>query len=235
MTKTAVITGANRGLGLAFATAYAKAGWTVLATARNPDSAVQLKGLSGEVHVLTLDVSSDDSIRRFKDAIGTRKIDLLINNAGILGRKESIREVTREDLLDMFNVNSIGPFLVTMALYENLMASNVDEPDLLTKVVNITSRAGSIEDNQAGGLFAYRASKAALNCLTKSMCVDFAHDGIKVATLALHPGFVQTDMTDGRGDISATESVSQMIVVIEQLSLENSGKFYHREGYLLPY
>jgi NAD(P)-dependent dehydrogenase (short-subunit alcohol dehydrogenase family) len=215
--KTVLITGGNRGIGLSFCKYYKSNGWNVIATSRKPSQALLELG----IEQLELDVGSDSSIEGFKNKVKF-PIDLLINNAGIL-HSDTIETTTRSSILEQFNVNSIGPLMVTKALMDNLSNS--------AKVVNITSSMGSIQENSSGGFYGYRASKAALNMVTKSMALEMK--GIPV--LALHPGYIQTDMTGGRGDMSPDESVSRMAKIIEEFSLERSGEFRHRDGRLIPY
>ena len=216
---TVLITGANRGIGLAFAQAYAARGDTVIGTARDASRASELAKVA---EVLECDVSSDASVAAFEEAIADRKIDLLVNNAGIL-RMDSIDKLDTQAMLAQYNTNAVGILRVTAALKENLAEGG--------RVVNVTSRMGSIEDNTSGRFYGYRASKAAVNMITKGLSLDLA----PIPVLAIHPGAVQTEMTAGGGDISAEESVSRMMAVIDKLDASRSGTFWHRDGYELPW
>ena len=157
---------------------------------------------------------------------------MLNNNAGIYLRDYGqLEEITAENVMMQFQVNSLAPLLMAQTFLENLDQGS----EKLTKIINITSRMGSIEDNTSGGSFGYRASKAALNCITKTLAVNLKNQGKNVATMALHPGYVETDMTHNKGDITAEEAVQKMIIQIEKLTLHQSGCFLHRDGFPLPY
>ena len=212
-----VVTGANRGIGLEFAKLYKSKGHTVIGTTRNPTTTA-LQGIADKV--LTLDVGDESSIHAFAESLSSTTIDLLINNAGIL-IQDDLSTAKSGDILDQFRVNALGPFLVTRQV-SSLLAKNA-------KVVNITSRMGSIEDNTSGAYYGYRASKTALNMFTKSLSLDLKGPLV----FALHPGFIKTDMTGGRGEMGAEEAVSLMAKVIEQV--KEPGGFWHRDGYKLPY
>lgn len=193
----ALVTGANRGIGLEFVKQLEAKGFKVIGTSRKE-----------------LEVSNPDSIKAFSP---TDKIDLLINNAGLLSREE-----TPSKIVDQFKVNALGPFLVFQQLLPNLNPN--------AKIINITSRMGSIQDNTSGGYYGYRASKAALNMITKSLAID----NPQFVFLALHPGFVKTDMTGNNGECDPKESVEKMLLVVDKVGKEESGQFWHRDGYVLP-
>ncbi|KAI9141554.1 putative short chain dehydrogenase [Paraphysoderma sedebokerense] len=226
--KTVLITGANRGIGLAFVNYYLSSGYNVIAAARNPESSSELKSLP--VKLLKLDVSSEPSITKAAEELKNYTVDLLINNAGILHR-DDLQAASSEQIMAQFATNSLGPLLVTKAFLPHLCKST--HGGNIVKVINITSRMGSIEDNTSGGYYGYRASKAALNQITKSLAIDLKPS--KIAVLALHPGMIATDMTGGRGDMGPKEAVECMVKCIEKLNLESSGEFWHRDGYKLPY
>jgi len=149
---TAVITGANRGLGLEMAKQYAAAGWDVIATAREPEQAEELNAID-KVSVLPLDAAEDASIEKFAEQLGDRPVDLFINNAGIYGPSE----LDREQWLDLFNVNVVGPVKLATALKDNVAKSQTK------KMVVISSQVGSIAENDSGSMMYYRTSKAAVN------------------------------------------------------------------------
>lgn len=167
--------------------------------------------------------NSADGLEKFK-----RPINILINNAGMLVR-DTFDDLKAEDIINQFKTNSLGPLLVTRYLIGNLSAGSKGIEELM-KVVNITSRMGSIEDNSSGGYYGYRASKSALNMITKSLSVDLEPKGIKV--VAIHPGYIRTDMTKGNGEMFPDEAVSRMVGVIESFTV--NGGFYHRDGHILP-
>jgi NAD(P)-dependent dehydrogenase (short-subunit alcohol dehydrogenase family) len=218
--KTVVITGANRGIGLSFAKYYKSQGYHVIGTARSPSK--ELEQL--QVQQFRLDVTNDVSISEFAKQVGETRIDLLINNAGILHR-DSMESVTRESMLEQFNVNAIGPLMCTKALLSNLQKDS--------KVVNITSSMGSIAENGSSGYYGYRASKTGLNMVTKCLALDLKP--LEIPVLALHPGYIQTDMTNFHGDMGPDESVSRMAKWIEELTLETTGVYRHRDGRVIPY
>jgi len=219
--KTVVITGANRGIGLALCKVYLEKGLKVIAVCRQTSK--ELQALPVEV-VDQVDVSSAEGISHLQKMIEDRSIHILINNAGIL-RNQTFSDLDYEKMTEQFMVNTLGPIRVVEALFENLSTGS--------KVAFITSRMGSIEDNTSGGSYGYRMSKCALNIAGKSMAVDFKPKGIAVALL--HPGYVQTEMVNFGGEISADLSASRLADRIDQLNLKNSGTFWHSNGEVLPW
>ncbi|WNO08937.1 SDR family oxidoreductase [Teredinibacter sp. KSP-S5-2] len=222
MSRTVLITGANRGIGFALCEHYVNNGDEVLAVCRTPSE--QLSALSGVTIIDGVDVSVAEDLARLKSAVGDKNIDILINNAGILSN-ESLGAIDVEAIEKQFMVNAIAPILVTEALMANLSAGS--------KVAMITSRMGSIADNGSGGYYGYRMSKTALNMAGVSLAKDLAPKEIAVALL--HPGFVQTDMVNHAGDISANTAAKGLVQRIEELTLETSGGFWHSNGESLPW
>lgn len=220
-----IVTGANRGLGLEFARQLHERGESVVATARRPDEADELQAVGAELH--RLDVSDPDSVAAFAGAIGERPVGVLINNAGIGVRSRPFRETDLDGLSRFFEVNTIGPLRVTRALLDNLQGTP------RARVVNVTSRMGSIDDNGSGGAYGYRASKAALNMATRSLAIDLADDGI--VCIVLHPGWVQTDMGGERAPVRPPESIRGMLSVIDGLEGGDSGQFYDFKGRRVPW
>jgi len=218
---TVVITGANRGIGLALCKDYLQQEANVIAVCRQ--SSDELKSMDIEV-IDDVDVSTSNGVAHLKKMIVDRRIDILINNAGIL-RSQSFDNFDYDKMIEQFVVNSLGPIRVTEALFENLTSGS--------KVALITSRMGSVEDNTSGGAYGYRMSKCALNIAGKSMAIDFKSKGIAVALL--HPGYVQTEMTNLTGEISTELSATRLIQRIDELSLENTGTFWHSNGEVLPW
>lgn len=213
---TLLVTGANRGIGLELVRQYSDDGWDVIATAREPDKADELQATGCEVE--TLDVADEASVDAFLERLGDRPLDLFINNAGVGGGLD----LTRETWLHTLEVNSVAPALLAQALKPNVAASQQK------KMVVITSRMGSIADNESGGFWVYRSSKAAVNAAWKSIALDFRGDGIAVAML--HPGWVRTDMGGPNARIDTETSVTGMRKVIDDLSLDNSGEFRAYDG-----
>ena len=171
-----------------------------------------------------VDVSNPDALADSLKPLLNTKIDLLINNAGVLGR-EGIEDWDPNTIDYQFRVNALGPLLVTQTLLPAL-ATNA-------KIAMITSRMGSMKDNTSGGYYGYRMSKAALNAVGVSLANDLKPKGIAVGLF--HPGFVQTDMVNGNGDIDADTSASRLVSRIDELTLKNTGSFVHSNGELLPW
>ena len=217
---TIVITGCNRGIGLQLCTQYSARGDDVIAVVRtsNPElDALPIRVVTG------VDVGDAASMTVLKDAIGEQSIDILLNNAGIL-RGDSLDNLDYAAMEEQFRINTLGPLRVTEALLPRLGSGS--------KVAIISSRVGSIEDNGSGGNYGYRASKTAVNQIGTNLKIDLAPRGIAVALL--HPGLVATEMTGGRG-ISPKDSAEGLIKRIDDLNMENSGGFWHAEGYALPW
>ncbi|TDH73589.1 hypothetical protein CCR75_007676 [Bremia lactucae] len=229
-TKTVLITGSNRGIGLAFAKYYKKEGWNVIGCARDVTNAAELKQLELWM-LITLDTSSEDSINAASKALENVPIHLLINNAGIM-TEHNLQSTTKADLLRQYEVNAVGPFLMTRAMLPNLQLAVKDQG--LAKVAQVTSRMGSIMDNNSGGYYGYRASKTALNMITKSLAVDLGKE--KICCLLLHPGYVNTEMVQFSGSVSPADSVKGMAKIIAGAKLEDSAKMFHFEkGDVLPW
>jgi len=214
-----LITGANRGLGLEFARQYAANGWTVIGTARRPAQADDLKAL--DVEVLELDVTDRNSIAALALVLEGRAVDMLINNAGIFPRVSEIDRVDADDYAQTLMVNTLGPMLVTQALMPNLRKGE------LKRIVNITSQLGSIEMN-SGGFYGYRESKSALNMFTKTLAAELGPDGF--ICLAIHPGWVRTDMGGSSASLSSEESVSAMRAVIGSVTSDDNGTYRGYNG-----
>jgi len=223
---TVLITGANRGIGLAMAESFSKAGYSVIGTARNPDRAIDLKKLSATV--VQLDVSKPESVAAFAKQIGNQPIDILINNAGMLSKEASdFEKVDIEALVTEFQVNALGPLRVTQALLPNILAGE-------RKIVaNISSLLASMELNNFGCCLGYGGSKAALNSFTNSLADKMADSGI--AFVMLHPGYVKTDLNGGAGSITTAQSASALYTVISGLSAADNGKFLKFDGETMPW
>jgi NAD(P)-dependent dehydrogenase (short-subunit alcohol dehydrogenase family) len=228
---TTLITGANRGLGLEFVTQYAKDGWRVLACCRDPGKAKELNALAGKkgsrVTVHALDVSDFGAIDALSRAMPGESIDVLLNNAGVYGSREGFGKVEYEVWARTLRVNAMAPLKMCEAFVEQVARS---EKRL---IVNISSLMGSIKDNESGGSYAYRSSKAALNMVTMSLAHDLRPRGI--SAIVLHPGWVATDMGGPEAPTKTTESVSGMRAVIGGTTPADSGSFHDWEGDVLPW
>lgn len=209
--SVALVTGANRGIGLELCRQLAARGNEVIAVCRQSSKALDELGVRVEAGI---DVSDDASVAQLAQRVGKTRIDLLINNAGIL-QGGSLANMDFAGIERQFEVNAIGPLRVTTALLPLLGEG--------AKVAIITSRMGSIADNGSGGYYGYRMSKAAVNAAGVSLAHDLRARGIAVALL--HPGMVNTDMT--RHGIPAEESVRGLLARIDALTLSSSGRFLH--------
>ncbi len=220
---TVLITGANRGLGLEFARQYAADGWKVLATCREPQSAVELNAIAGEIQVLPLDVSDFLAIDTVSRILAAEKIDMLLNNAGLIGSHgAAFGESDYEDWAEVFRVNTQAPLKMAECFVEQV--ANSDKK----LIVSLSSRLGSIGENDAGEQYIYRSTKAALNAINKSMSIDLAGRGI--TAVVLHPGWAQTDMGGPNAAVNPVESVTGMRSVIDKLTPADSGSFFSYDG-----
>ncbi|NIB41236.1 SDR family oxidoreductase [Pseudomaricurvus alkylphenolicus] len=221
MSKTVVITGANRGIGLSFARYYSDLGWTVYAGCRQSSS--ELNGLMVNV-IEGADVADPEGITQLVNALKGASVDVLINNAGVL-HYDALGGIDADSIRRQFEVNALGPLMVCEALRDNLSSGG--------KIALITSRMGSIADNTSGSRYGYRMSKAALNMAGVSLAHDLSSQGVAVAIL--HPGLVGTDMIGGRGDITPDQAAERLAQRIDELNLDNSGTFWHSNGQELPW
>jgi len=228
---TLLITGTNRGIGLEFVRQYLARGDQVIATCRQPSQARALQDLAAAepgLRIMALDVAAADSLTGFADELGDQAIDIFINNAGVYGpRSARFGEVTAQDWLGVLEVNTVAPLLLTQLLIDNFRRGTE------RKLVYITSKMGSIADNESGGSYIYRSSKTALNQVVKSLAADLADQGLLAAVL--HPGWVQTDMGGPNALIDTGTSVRGMIGVIDGLSAAQSGHFFNYDGREIPW
>jgi NAD(P)-dependent dehydrogenase (short-subunit alcohol dehydrogenase family) len=223
---TFVVTGANRGLGLEFCRQLTAAGADVVATARDPVVAAELRRLS-PARVEALDVADAASVASFAAALGETPVDVLINNAGIGGSSAGIAALDLDETARFFAVNSLGPLRVTQALLPHLLRGR------RRTVVQITSNMGSIANNAQGGYYSYRASKTALNSLNRTLSLELAGKGF--VCVALHPGWVRTDLGGAGAPLTPGESVRGLLQVIAGLSPKHNGGFFDHTGAALPW
>ena len=223
---TVFITGANRGIGLSLAQNFAAAGFNVIGTARKPEQATALKDTGARVE--QLDVTDQASVDAMAQRMAETPVDILINNAGIKGgESKDMAALDVENMEWVLNVNTLGPVRVMKALFPNVQSGE------RKMVVNISSTMGSIERNTWGCCAGYRASKSALNSINKTFAVDFGKQG--VTFVVMHPGYVQTDMNEGQGNITPDQSGAGLMNVITGLDASDNGKFYDWQGNDLPW
>ena len=226
MVTSVLITGANRGIGLEFARQYAADGWAVHACCRRPADARKLHILNARVH--QLDVADRASIDALASGLADTTIDVLINNAGIYGGShQDFGETDHPSWEATVRTNVIGPFRIVEALEGSLARSE------RAIVAQISSLAGSIGDNHSGGSHIYRTSKTALNMVTANLARDLA--GRNITVMALHPGWVKTDMGGTSAPLGVTESVTRMRRLIASADIARSGGFFDRNGERLPW
>ena len=221
---TVLITGANRGIGLALARRFKERGDEVIAVCREASDGLRTLGVD---IIDGVDVTDAAQVGRLPQRLGDRRIDVLMLNAGVLADEALDR--LDEDALDsirrQFEVNAIAPLHLASALLGHMGEGG--------RIAITTSRMGSIADNGSGGRYGYRMSKAAVNAAGKSLANDLRPRGIAVALL--HPGFVQTDMVGGRGDVTADEAAAGLVARVDELTLESTGCFRHANGDPLPW
>jgi len=219
--KHIVITGANCGIGLELARHYQAAGWKVTGVCRK--SSPELEIAATQI-IDGIDVTSKQCVEQLVTTLRGQSIDVLVNNAGVF-MDDTLGELDLDALRLQMEVNAFAPLMISEALLPNLHEGS--------KIANITSRMGSITDNSSGTHYGYRASKAALNALGRTLAIDLKKRGI--AVVQLHPGFVKTRMVNFSGLISPQESAVGIAARIEALNLEKSGTFWHSNGEELPW
>lgn len=229
-----LVTGASRGIGLEYARQWLAAGARVFALARDPEGSDGLVKLASRhpdaLVAVRCDVAEEDSVIAARRRVGeeTDGLDILINNAGVMGSREDLGTLDLDRVRRTFEVNAVGPLRVTRAFLDLLRAG--DRP---RRIVNMTSLMGSIDDNRSGDAYAYRMSKTALNMATRSMAIDLSGDGI--VAVVLHPGWVRTDMGGRSAPTPVEEAVSSLVRTIASLEMDRSGGFYDRDGQPLPW
>jgi NAD(P)-dependent dehydrogenase (short-subunit alcohol dehydrogenase family) len=221
MPRTVLVTGANRGIGLELVRLLVSRGDKVIAACRSVSGELSGLGVTVEEGV---DVTSEDSVAHLVRRLEGQPIDLLINNAGILSR-ENLSAMDFGAIRLQFEVNAMGPLRVSHALLPQMGPGS--------KIGIVSSRMGSIEDNTSGGQYGYRMSKVAVNMAGVSLAHDLKERGIAVALL--HPGFVKTEMTGGRGLVSAQAAAVGLMDRLDGLNMANSGTFWHANGDVLPW
>ena len=220
--STYLITGANRGIGLELARQLKERGEDVIGTCRNTSS--ELNSLSVRVET-GVDITSGDSVIQLREKLNDTKVDVLIQNAGI-AEFNSLSNLDPQSILHQFEVNALSPLCFVQTMLNQLSKS--------AKIALISSRMGSIDDNSSGGSYGYRMSKVALCMAGKSLAIDLKSKDISVAIL--HPGLVSTRMTGFTSNgIHPRESVKGLIQRMDELTLDNTGTFWHSSGEILPW
>jgi NAD(P)-dependent dehydrogenase (short-subunit alcohol dehydrogenase family) len=237
--ETVLITGSNRGLGLEFARQYALRGWTVIATTRNPEEASTLQALAAQhpgIRVERLDVVDVQGVKTLAAKYADTAIDVLINNAGVLGAlpDQTLGTFDHETFQTVMSVNVFGPLIVSEAFRAHVARSTHKT------IVGITSGSGIISGRVGGGSYFYKSSKIGLNMAFRALADDLGADGIIVSLIA--PGAVDTDMrreavgvARAARDLRAPDSVGGMIRVIDGLTRAGSGRVYNYDGRVLPW
>jgi NAD(P)-dependent dehydrogenase (short-subunit alcohol dehydrogenase family) len=223
-----LVTGANRGIGLELVKQLLDRGDEVIATARDPRALDDLLSKSPRLRALALDVADAASCAAFASALADASLDVLINNAGVYGAEGGLGDIDYAVMRYNFEVNTLGPLRVLEATLDSLRRAST------RKVVNVSTQMGSIEDNTSGGSYAYRASKAALNMVTRSAARDLDGEGFTV--FAIHPGWVQTDMGGTMAPLDVQTSARSLLAIIDAATpASHSGKFWSWKGFILPW
>lgn len=229
--STLLVTGANRGIGLEITRQFAADGWNVLACCRNPAAADELQALQqrhAQIEVKALDVTDYAQMASLSAELGNRPIDVLLSNAGIYGSKGvGFGEVDPAEWRAVLEVNTIAPMMLAQAFVEQVAASR------RKLLAVISSKVGSIADNGSGGSYHYRSSKTAVNQVVKCLSIDLAGRGI--SAIALHPGWVQTEMGGPNAEISTSESVAGLKSILESAGAAQNGCFIDYDGSSIPW
>jgi NAD(P)-dependent dehydrogenase (short-subunit alcohol dehydrogenase family) len=227
MKETILITGANRGIGLELAREFVRNDWEVIACCRRPAEAADLQaieaGSRGGLTIRQLDVTSDAEIRSLADSLRGKPIDILFNNAGILGpEKQDFGKLDEEEWLTVFRVNTIAPYKMILALLDNVLLGH------RRIIATLGSAMGSISENSSGDYYVYRTAKAAVHMIMKNLSIDLRQQG--VTAVAMHPGWVRTRLGGPQAPLSPEESAEGLCAVLTALTLEKSGALLDYQG-----
>ncbi|XP_047484053.1 C-factor-like isoform X1 [Penaeus chinensis] len=248
LSRSVLVTGSNRGLGLELVkqiSASLTPPEVIIAACRDRDKATSLQEVAEKhqnVHIVKLDVSDEASYKTFfedvEKIVSPTGLSLLINNAGIAPKSTRINMVKWKQMMDTFSVNTVAPLMLTKTLRTLLtMAASQTQGNTLSvrraAVINMSSILGSIAENDQGGLYPYRASKAALNAITKSLSIDLR--GSNILVTSIHPGWVKTDMGGKNAPLTIEESISAIINTLHILNEEHNGEFVQYDGKKLPW
>lgn len=228
-----LVTGASRGIGLEFTRQFVERGDRVFAACRQPMDAAELQALIAQypdqITAIPFDAAEPDSIASAASEVGTQTdaLDVLINNAGVIDRGETLATLNQDDLVYTFRVNAFAPVLLVKHLLD--LVKRGTQP----QIVNITSEYGSLTDKRDGDYYAYCASKAALNMFTRTLAFDLESDGI--SAYVIDPGWVQTRMGGFNADLTPEESVTGMLKIIDRAGSGTNGKYWRWNGRQLPW
>jgi NAD(P)-dependent dehydrogenase (short-subunit alcohol dehydrogenase family) len=222
---TWVVTGANRGIGLALAREITGRGHSVVGTARRPERAGELRGTGARVE--QLDVTDESSVADFARRLGGAAVDFLVHNAGVGSAGPAADRLDPAEVLRTLDVNAVGPVRVTQAILDNVRAGS------RRTIVGMSSGLGSLSRNDSGGWVAYRISKAALNMYVRTLAVELAREGF--TCMLLDPGWVRTDMGGPNGPTSPEDAARMVVNRIERLTPSDTGRFLDRRGRDVPW
>ena len=226
-----LVTGANRGLGLGLVKNYLGKNINVVGTTRDIKNSRDLLALKERfpenLEIFELDLLKESAGYTLANFLGDKPIDILINNAGVGSSNQHLQAVSPKPWLEVLKVNLIAPLMVTQSIIDNVKKGS-DK-----KIYFLSSQLGSIGDNTSGGMYIYRSSKTGLNQVIKSLSVDLKPQGITV--VALHPGWVKTDMGGPNAPVSIDESIDGMMQVIYETDISDTGRFLNHKGKELPW
>ncbi|KAJ1509939.1 hypothetical protein HMI55_007193 [Coelomomyces lativittatus] len=216
-----LITGAKKGIGLALARDFHSKGYNVIGTSRKMEDTVLNELKKVACCIPHLELTDLDSINSLPDQLkDIESIDILINNAGIY-RKDNLDTIKKDELMHTFEINAVGALMVTHVLRGKLR----------NKVIQISSRLGSISEDQTGQNYSYRLSKAAMNMVSRNLAVDLSH----LICVSIHPGVIQTDSTEDGNAMTPEKCAPKLTDLILRLERKHAGGFYHRDGFELPW
>lgn len=218
-----LITGASRGIGLELCRQLVKRGHRVVGTVRKPADAEAVRQAGAGVEIL--DVRSDTDVTALAERRANAPLDVLINNAGV-GSWTRFEDTSTQELLDVYDINAVGPLRVSRAFLPALKRST-------GRIFHVTSRMGSIGDHPSGGAYAYRMSKAALNMFSANLAAELR--GAGVTSVVLHPGWVKTDMGGAGATLTVEESAGALADLVERTGFESTGKFLSWDGREIPW
>lgn len=246
--KSVLITGCNRGIGLGLVKCLVKVPSSpknIFTTCRNPQQATELQEIADShksIHIIQLDVKDFDSysriVKEVSDVVKNDGLNVLINNAGVTTKFTRVNFVKTEQLIENFMVNTVSPLLLTKAFLPLLkQAANVNMSATLSTsraaVINVSSILGSISENNQGGFYPYRASKCALNAVTRSLSIDLKDDNILV--MSLHPGWVKTAMGGNNAPLEVDVAAHHIVDFLSKLTHKHNGGFYQYDGKQVPW